>query len=337
LKLDRFLADRSPDWAELEGLLARGGSAGGRLDANEIRRVGVLYRSTASDLAVSRRYFPGSVGEVRLQGLVTRSHAIVYSRIERTDRVSTFFSRTLWRTIYANVRWVGLAGAIMAIALVGGAIWALNDPSVAATVVPGAFHVSAHTRGGYYGVSVAGRGGLAFEIFINNIEVSCLTLLGGFTFGTLTAFMLAYNGLLVGVLGALEWRVGGFTSFLRLVVPHGLLELSCISLAGGAGFIIARALIDPGRDTRSEALVQSAPSVGVCTMGFMTFLVVAGLTEGFITPWFLPTAAAVAVGVALAGTFWTLVVVRGRPERPIAKSELRPEEVLQTLALSAIT
>jgi hypothetical protein len=91
-----------------------------------------------------------------------------------------------------------------------------------------------------------------------------------------------------------------------------MLELSCIALAGGAGLLIARALIDPGHQTRVDALARLTPTVGVCTLGFMVFLIVAGLTEGFITPWFLPTVPAIAVGVTLAGSFWTLVVVRGR-------------------------
>jgi uncharacterized membrane protein SpoIIM required for sporulation len=161
---------------------------------------------------------------------------------------------------------------------------------------------------------------LAVGIFTNNIVVAFLALAGGFTFGLLTVYSLAYNGALIGVLGAFEWRGGGFDEFMRLVLPHGLLELSCISLAGGAGLAIARALIDPARRTRSEALARLVPVIGACTLGTVIFLVVAGLTEGFITPWNLPTVAAVIVGVTLAGSFWAMVIVRGRsaPTEPTA-------------------
>jgi uncharacterized membrane protein SpoIIM required for sporulation len=126
---------------------------------------------------------------------------------------------------------------------------------------------------------------------------------------------LAYNGALLGVLGALEWRGGGFDEFVRLVVPHGLLELSCFALAGGAGLAIARVLIDPGRRTRSEALAQRLQIISACTLGTIIFLVVAGLTEGFITPWNLPTVPAVLLGATLAGTFWSMVIIRGRAGR----------------------
>jgi hypothetical protein len=44
----------------------------------------------------------------------------------------------------------------------------------------------------------------------------------------------------------------------------------------------------------------------------MGFLVVAGLTEGIVTPWDLAPPVAFAVGIALAGSFWCLVFARGR-------------------------
>jgi uncharacterized membrane protein SpoIIM required for sporulation len=314
LKLDRFVADRSGEWAELDQLVDRAGVNGARLSPEELMRLGTLYRSAASDLAVARRYFPASTGELRLRGLVARAYAIVYARPGREETVRGFFASTLWRRIRENIAMVALAVAIMAAGVIFGAIWALNEPATAATLLPGHVVVTSHNHGGFYGVSVAARGGLATEIFVNNILVSIFAMLGGFTAGILTAYLLAYNGAVLGVLGALEWRVGGLGDFTRLVVPHGLLELSCIALAGGAGFIVARALIDPGPDTRADALGRVRPVVGAFCVGFMAFLVAAGLTEGFITPWDLPTAGAVAVGLALAGTFWTLVFVRGRAQ-----------------------
>lgn len=318
MKLDRFLAERSPDWHELEALCEAGGSSGRRLSAQELLRLGTLYRAAASDLAVARQQSGVSRGAARLEGLVTRAHAIVYSRTARTETVGSFFSRTLWRVIFQNRRLIGVAALLMVAGVFGGTIFALKDPSAAAGLIPGV--VNPHTRGAFYGVSISARGGLAVQIFSNNIEVSCLALLGGFSCGLFTVYALAYNGAILGALGALEWRGGGFSNFLRLVVPHGLLELSCIALAGGAGLAIAGALIHPGRRTRAEAIGVLRPTLAMSVAGFSAFLVVAGLTEGFITPWFLPTPLALAVGVVLAGGFWTAVVVRGRPSSDLGAS-----------------
>jgi uncharacterized membrane protein SpoIIM required for sporulation len=315
MKLERFLAERSGEWSELEALLGRAGVSGHNLTPGQLRRLGTLYRSAAADLAVARRSFPGTSGTLRLQAMVASAYGVVYSRAQRDETPGEFMSHGLWRRIRQNIGCVGLAAAVMFGCTALGAVWALVDPSAAIGILPTGFHASGHSfHGGFYGISVPARGGLAVEIFVNNIEVAFLALAGGFTFGVLTVYSLAYNGALLGVLGAFEWRGGGFDEFVRLIVPHGLLELSCISLAGGGGLAIAKALIDPARRTRSDALARLVPVIGACTLGTVIFLVVAGLTEGFVTPWNLATVPAVVVGVILAGSFWSMVIWRGSPD-----------------------
>lgn len=292
--------------------MARAGVSGSKLGPLELQRLGTLYRTAAADLAVARRSFPDTGGTLRLQALVVSAYGVVYSRAERDETPGEFLSHGLWRRIRQNIGCVGIAAAVMFGCTGLGVVWALVDPVAAAGILPAGFHATGNSfHGSFYGISVPARAGLAVGIFVNNIVVALLALAGGFTFGVLTVYSLAYNGALIGVLGAFEWRGGGFDEFMRLVLPHGLLELSCISLAGGGGLAVARALIDPGRRTRSEALARLVPVIGACTLGTMIFLVVAGLTEGFITPWNLPTVPAVVVGVTLAGGFWAMVIVRG--------------------------
>ena len=313
MNLERFLAERAGSWQELESLVARAGVGSRQLSPAEILRLGTLYRAAAADLALARRLYPMAAGTERLQGLVVRAHAAVYGRATRDQTAGEFFSRGLWRQIWGQRSNLAISAGVMVGAVVLGVVWAVTDPASASGILPGGANVSVHTRGAFYGISVPARGGLAVQIFVNNIIVSMTAIGGGFTFGILTLYSLAYNGALLGVLGALEWRGGGFDQFVRLIVPHGLLELSCIALAGAGGMAIARALIDPGRRSRADALSSMVPALGALVLGVMVFLVVAGLTEGFITPWDLPAPAAVGLGVVLAGGFWTMVVVRGRP------------------------
>jgi uncharacterized membrane protein SpoIIM required for sporulation len=304
--------------------LGRAGVSGVHLGPDELRRLGMLYRAAAADLAVARRSFPATSGTLRLQALVASAYGLVYSRAERTETPTEFLTGGLWRRIRQNIACVGLAAAVMFGFTGLGVVWALVDPAAAAGLLPAGFHAAGSSfRGNFYGISVTARAGLAVGIFINNIGVAFLALAGGFTFGVLTVYSLAYNGALIGVLGTFEWRGGGFDEFVRLIVPHGLLELSCISLAGGAGLAVARTLIDPGRRTRSDALAGLVPVIGACTLGTVMFLVLAGLTEGFITPWNLATVPALLVGVALAGGFWAMVVWRGGAPVTTPSPELR--------------
>jgi uncharacterized membrane protein SpoIIM required for sporulation len=316
MNLERFLAERADNWSELDALVRQAHGQVGRLGPEGIRRLGEQYRMAASDLALARRLFPYAAGTQRLQGLVVSAHALVYARAGRTETAWEFVSRGLWQRLWENGRCLVLSASVLVGFVILGTLWALYDPASAIGLLPSGAHVSLHSRGAFYGISVPARAGLGVAIFVNNIEVSLLAIGGGFTFGILTVFSLGYNGALIGVLGALEWRAGGFDQFLRLVVPHGLLELSCIALAGAGGLAIARALIDPGRLTRTAALGRMVPQLGATVLGVVLFLIVAGMTEGIVTPWDLPTAAALAVGITLAGSFWALVFWRGAPRSP---------------------
>lgn len=313
VNLEGFVAERGEYWAELEGLVDRSGGQGRKLSPEEIYRLADLYRSAAADLAVARRSWPDTSGTLRLQALVTRANAVVYAKPAREDTAVEFLSVRIWREIRALDGCLVISAAILFGFVALGALWGFAAPSSASGLLPAGFHATAHPgKGAFYGVSIVGRSGLAVQIFINNIEVAILAVAGGFTFGLMTAFSLAYNGAILGILGALEWRVGGFGHFFSLIVPHGLLELSCITVAGAGGLAVACALIDPGNDTRSEALGRLTPTIGAVVLAVMLFLVVAGLTEGIVTPWDLPPPAALLIGIALAGAFWSSVFLRGR-------------------------
>jgi len=70
---------------------------------------------------------------------------------------------------------------------------------------------------------------------------------------------------------------------LTFVAGHGVLELSAIFIAGGAGLLVARALIAPGDLTRRDALVlagrQAARLVGAAVL----LLALAGTIEGLLS------------------------------------------------------
>jgi uncharacterized membrane protein SpoIIM required for sporulation len=318
MQVEQFVAERGAAWAELEILVARGSGRPSRLSPTEIHRLGALYRSSAADLALASRSWPEAGGTLRLHGLVVQANQVVYAKATRTDTVGEYLGRRLWQRIRELRGCLALSAAILLGSILLGALWALVEPAAAAGLLPAGARVSAHTKGGFYGVSIPGRSGLALAIFVNNLRVSVLALAGGFTGGLVTAYFLAYNGALFGALGAFEWKAGGLGSFLSLTMPHGLLELSCVSIAGGAGFVIAKALIDPGLRTRPEALERAVPLIGSAVLSVAMFLIVAAATEGIITPLDLATPAALAVGLVLAGGFWGMVIWRGRPDATAA-------------------
>jgi uncharacterized membrane protein SpoIIM required for sporulation len=103
--------------------------------------------------------------------------------------------------------------------------------------------------------------------------------------------------------------------FWGLITPHGMLELSSVVLAGGAGLRLGWALISPGDRPRSRALVDEARSAIVLVLGTVLTLAVSGVIEGFVTGSTLPTAARVGTGIIVEVAFLSWVVLCGRAAR----------------------
>ncbi len=314
MNLDRFVAERSPTWVELEGLVARAGSKPERLGPSGIRKLGSTYRTVVTDLSVAKRSFPGDPVTVRLEALTVRAHGLVYGGHEREGTFRRFITTGFWVHVREGEGALALAAALLFGSALLAFIWSTVDPSAAANLFPGMFSavVQPKQHGAHLGLSVGERSALASQIFTHNIQLTFLAFVGGITAGLLTAFFLVYNGLLIGIVAGLAVGAGNGSTFVQLVLPHGVLELSCMVVSGSLGFRIAKAVIDPGPRARTEVLREVLPGIVEGALGVALWLVVAGLVEGFITPIGIGIAPACALGFGLAGVFWALVVVRGR-------------------------
>ena len=122
------------------------------------------------------------------------------------------------------------------------------------------------------------------QIFTNNIKVTFYAFALGAMVGLGTLYVLAYNGASFGAIMALTYRAGFGNDLLTFVVGHGVIELSCIFIAGGAGLLIGTALLMPGDMTRGDALKARGMEAVRLIVGCIPLLVVAGIIEGFISP-----------------------------------------------------
>jgi uncharacterized membrane protein SpoIIM required for sporulation len=125
-------------------------------------------------------------------------------------------------------------------------------------------------------------------IMTNNIKVAFLAFAGGVTFGLVTVYMLVYNGIIVGALAAVFWHQGMSYEFWAYIVPHGMIELTAIFIAGGAGLLMGYKLFVPGRFTRGYQLKEQAKRSVQLLLGTIPLFVIAGIIEGFITPAAIP-------------------------------------------------
>jgi uncharacterized membrane protein SpoIIM required for sporulation len=106
---------------------------------------------------------------------------------------------------------------------------------------------------------------------------------------------------------------------MEFVASHGFLEISAIITASAAGFMLAGALLNPGRYTRREALSVRGLRATQLALGSAPALVAAALVEAFVSPVAnLPAWFKILFGLILAAAYWSYLLLCGRRREPVA-------------------
>lgn len=303
---NRWLEKRRPLWSRLEQLVQRSGRGLGGLSHGELQELGLLYRQTASDLATVREDVATRQLAAYLNELLGRAHNIIY--LGQGRKVSGLLG--FYRDTYPQVFRETLPQTILAFAIfmVAGIVaWAVtwHDPAFAYRVVGPSMMETIEQRKMWTESIVAVKPLASSGIMTNNLSVCFSAFAMGITGGLGTIWMMAFNGLLIGVIGAATWKAGMAVQLWSFVAPHGVLELPAIFIAGGAGLEIARGLFFPGMLPRKVSLAQAGSRASRLLLGTIPMLVVAGLLEGFFSPTHVPVAMkfglAAVLFVALAG------------------------------------
>lgn len=284
-----FVANRQEGWDHLEELLARADRSGLRsLGAADLQALGLSYRSATSDLAAAQSRDYSADLRAYLNRLVARAHAYVYADVTGNSwrRVARFFSEVFPREVRASWRPILACTALFVFAAIASYWIVAQRPLSVYALLPAEevplIRKSLHDSNFAFDSSFAPL--MSSAIITNNIKVAAIAFAGGMTLGIVTLWEILNNGLMVGALGALFATKGFGRDFWATVAPHGVIELSAIQIAGGAGLLLAQAIVAPGRLRRADALRVNGRRAGVLMLGVAGMLVVAGLIEGFVSP-----------------------------------------------------
>lgn len=285
---DQFINNRKSAWERLEDLMTLlDNTSIRRLNREEVRELGRIYRRTASDLAIARAESRDPRLINYLNSLVIRAHGRIYrADAQGGKRIRNFFAREFPRTFRSTWRYTAVSFFVFTLFSVIGFLGTHRDPEFSELLgVPAAFReVKIETKTRWWeDLNEANQVG-ASEIMTNNIQVTIYTFAFGAFFGVGTLFVLAYNGATIASVVALTYRAGFGNELVTFMVSHGVIELSCIFIAGGAGLLIGSALLMPGDLTRADALKIRGKAAIRLMMGVAVLLVIAGLIEGFISP-----------------------------------------------------
>jgi uncharacterized membrane protein SpoIIM required for sporulation len=122
------------------------------------------------------------------------------------------------------------------------------------------------------------------SIMTNNIKVTFSAFAFGALLGIGTLLVLLFNGASIGAVLALVYRAGYGNDLVTFMVGHGVIELSCIFICGGAGLLIGSAMLMPGDLSLGDSLKYRGMEAIKLVIGCVPLLVVAGTIEGFISP-----------------------------------------------------
>jgi uncharacterized membrane protein SpoIIM required for sporulation len=303
----RWLEKRKPHWAKLEALLNQSSKSGLKsLSRSDLQELSLLYRQTAADLAAIRED-RGSVHYARyVNQLLVRAHNTIYSGHRASPKaVISFFTKTYPAAFRRHLRHVALATAIFAIAgLVGGVI-TYQNPDFKVKLL-GPQMVETIDRHQMWTHSIVGIKPIASSaIMTNNMSVGFTTFALGITAGLGTIYMMAFNGLLIGVIGVACYFSGMSLQLWSFVAPHGVLELPAIFIAGGAGLRIAQGLLFPGTLPRRDSLARAGSEAVQLLLGTIPILIIAGTIEAFVSP----TGLAIPLKFSMAAALFVLLNV----------------------------
>lgn len=307
MDLDAYLAAHRAEWERLAVLTKQR-----RLSGVEADELIDLYQRVGTHLSVIRTSAPDPSVVQYLSTLLARARGrAVGTRTAGWAGVSRFFVIELPLMLY-RLRWWWLT--IMAISYVVAAvlaIWVVRDPSVIASVTtPEQIkQLVEHDFADYYSENAATD--FAFRVWTNNAWIAAVCIAGG-VLGFPVIAMLWSNMINLGLMAGIMISNGRTGLFFGLILPHGLLELTAVFVAAGAGLRIFWAWVAPGGRSRLDSLSHQARSMMVVVLGLVVMLAISGVIEAFVTPSGLPTWARVGIGILAETAFFVYVFTLGR-------------------------
>lgn len=330
MNLDAMVDERRAEWERLDTLARRK-----RLTGAEVDEFVHLYRSASSDLAGIKTAVGRSPVADHLSGILSRARLKITGAPDNMLRqVPRFFARQLPAALY-RIRWLTLAVTTVFVAIVALiAWWMQQDPAYMAAMGDEtqlrqyaesdfADYYSDHPETVFAGM-----------VWSNNAWIAAQTIMFGIT-GIWPVYVIAQNAVGLGTSAAVMNWYGHGDDFILLILPHGLLEMTSIFVAGAAGLRIFWAWIAPGARSRGSALASEGRALATVVVGLMLSLAVSGVIEGFVTRQEWHPAIKIGIGaLALAAFLFYMLVIGGRAARDGETGDLTEYEAGTTRLVS---
>jgi uncharacterized membrane protein SpoIIM required for sporulation len=277
----QFIKQNTGRWKEFEQTLQSG-------LATNPDQLADLFVQLTDDLSFSRTNYPDSRTTTYLNNLTAKVHQSIYrNKKENASRFVTFWTHELPRLMYTVQKQLFYAFVVFALSTLIGVVSTIYDEDFPRLILGDAYvdmTIENIKKGDPMAVYKSSTEMEMFlQIPLHNMKVSINVFIVGLLTPVFTALMLLYNGVMLGSFQYFFYKYGVFKTSLLTIWIHGTLEISCIVIAGCAGWVMGNSFLFPGTYTRMESFKTGAKKgVKVC-IGILPILLVAGFLESFVT------------------------------------------------------
>lgn len=276
-----FLKKNADRWKSFETLL----DSKGEKDPDVLAD---LFIQLTDDLSYAKTFYPESRTLSYLNSLTAKAHRNIY-RNKKEDKSSIwkFWTTGLPSLFFKHRLLLLISFIIFSASMLVGMISTAHDARFL-RVILGDSYVNMTEENMEKGDPMSvykkmNEMDMFLGITFNNIRVSFVAFVMGLLFSFGTAYMLFYNGVMLGAFEYFFFQHNYLFKSLLTVFIHGTLEISSIIIAGGAGILLGKSIMMPGTFTRRQSFIDASRDGVKIVTGLVPLFIIAGFFESFVT------------------------------------------------------
>lgn len=247
-----------------------------------------MFIQLTDDLSFARTFYPRSSVTSYLNSLTFRVHQLIYvNKKEEKSRLRMFWLHEFPLHLHKVRKYIYFSLIIFILSMAIGVVSTLNDDTFV-RIILGDDYVNMTLHNMEKGDPLAvynsmNQTDMFFGITFNNIRVSFYAFILGVFFSIGTAYILFYNGVMLGSFLAFFYQKGFFAEAMQTIWIHGTLEIFAIIMAGAAGIMLGNSILFPGTYSRLHSFMKGVKASLKIAIGIVPMYIVAGFFEGFVT------------------------------------------------------
>jgi uncharacterized membrane protein SpoIIM required for sporulation len=303
-----FIKKNKDRWQRAEG--------GGAADPDEMASD---FIRLVDDLAYAKTYYPANKVTGYINSLASRIYLHIYrNRKEESNRIATFWKYDVPLAVTRRYRTLLFALAIFFLFFSIGFFSAMGEPHFVREVLGDAYVDLTEkniAEGNPFDIYAQENSFIMWiRIMVNNIRVSFTYFFSGLALGVPSLLSLGKESIRIGAFEYMFYAKDLGGQAVITVLIHGMLELTAIIIACGAGAVLGTSFLFPGTQSRMHAFREGAKDAVKLIIALIPIFTIAAFFEGFVTRYYkmpLPLSLLILSG-STAFIVWYFVIYPAR-------------------------